>query len=128
MEKESIDFVQFSEEEIRHAEVCREFSQFLDTQQSVPIGKSRYFQINERYRKEKYGVPSPETLRGFEIVHDRVYPNVARAIRRLNLQGIITRQQLVEADLEKIKLKTGIGQKTYYLSVLLQNICRGDVK
>jgi hypothetical protein len=114
------------EEEVRRMEACRELNRLLDTQKSVPVGKSQYFARNEQYRRKNYGVPSEDTLRGFEIVNGRVYPAVARAVRRLNLEGIITRQQLAGTDLEQLKLKEGIGPKTYAIAVLLQILCRDN--
>jgi hypothetical protein len=126
VDKESPNFIQLSEQEIKASEACRDFNRFLETHKSVAVGKSAMIRKKEELRAAKYGVPGPDTVRGFEIIRDRVYPAVAHAVRQLNRQGIITRQQLAEADLHYLRAKKGFGPGTMYVSVLLQNICRAE--
>jgi ATP-dependent RNA circularization protein (DNA/RNA ligase family) len=124
VEKESPYFVQFSEGEIRRTDACLEFSRLLETMKAVPVGTSRPLRNKETLLTEKYGAPTPENIRGFERAGGLVYPEIAQVVRRLNREGIITRQQLANENLEKYKSRRGFGPKMFYISILLQNICK----
>ena len=124
MEKEQIDFIQFSDKEIKHAEACREFSRLLEKMRAVPIGISLSLRKREKLLTEKYGAATAENIRGFERAGGLVYPEMAQIIRRLNREGVITRQQLADVNLERYKSRRGFGPKMFYISTLLQNICK----